>query len=60
AKQLLRRSELLSIGQISVATGFSDMNYFAKVFRHATGMTPTEYRRGNKKSKPGAGARGEL
>ncbi|CAM2882070.1 response regulator [Paenibacillus sediminis] len=43
AKELLQNYEL-SISQISQLTGFSDHNYFSKVFKKMTGMTPVEYR----------------
>ncbi|WP_457101236.1 helix-turn-helix domain-containing protein [Microbacterium sp. P5_E9] len=33
------------ISDIAAATGYLDANYFVKVFRSVTGMTPTEYRR---------------
>jgi AraC-like DNA-binding protein len=34
-----------SINKISTECGFSNQNYFTKVFRKKTGMTPTEYRK---------------
>ncbi|OAB26539.1 hypothetical protein PMSD_25490 [Paenibacillus macquariensis subsp. defensor] len=43
AKQLLLNWEL-SISEISRMTGFSEHNYFSKVFKKITGMTPAEYR----------------
>lgn len=43
AKELLQNHEL-SVSQISQLTGFSDHNYFSKVFKKMTGMTPVEYR----------------
>ncbi|MFC7681386.1 response regulator [Paenibacillus sp. GCM10028914] len=43
AKQLLHNHGL-SVSQISQLTGFSDHNYFSKVFKKMTGMTPVEYR----------------
>lgn len=33
------------VSDIAAATGYLDANYFVKVFRSITGMTPTEYRR---------------
>ncbi|OAB47884.1 response regulator transcription factor [Paenibacillus antarcticus] len=43
AKQLLLNWDL-SISEISRMTGFSEHNYFSKVFKKITGMTPAEYR----------------
>lgn len=43
AKQLLRTTRL-HIQQIADACGFSNGNYFAKSFRHNTGMSPQDYR----------------
>lgn len=43
AKELLFDQEL-SVSEISRLTGFSDHNYFSKVFKKMTGMTPVEYR----------------
>ena len=43
------REKLLSseenIREISLSVGFADANYFAKVFRKAYGVSPTEFRR---------------
>jgi two-component system response regulator YesN len=33
-----------SIADIAEASGFSGQNYFARTFKKATGMTPTQYR----------------
>lgn len=33
-----------SIKEISIACGYTDSNYFTRVFRRITGMTPSEYR----------------
>lgn len=43
AKQLLMNWNL-SISEISRMTGFSEHNYFSKVFKKLTGQTPAEYR----------------
>ncbi|MDQ0089595.1 two-component system response regulator YesN [Paenibacillus anaericanus] len=43
AKELLLDYKL-SISEISRLTGFSEHNYFSKVFKKMTGMTPVEYR----------------
>ncbi|MBW7453302.1 response regulator [Paenibacillus sepulcri] len=45
AKSLMSDSKL-TIQQIAVLVGYSNSNYFAKVFRKMVGMTPTEYREG--------------
>ncbi|MBP2000112.1 two-component system response regulator YesN [Paenibacillus shirakamiensis] len=50
AKELLRSYEA-SISQISQMTGYSDHNYFSKVFKKMTGMTPVEYRNQNAKDR---------
>ena len=39
------------ISEIAVKCGFSEQNYFCKVFLRETGMTPTEYRRSVQMSK---------
>ena len=41
--KLLLRDEDASIAYVAEASGFANANYFAKVFRRQTGMTPTEY-----------------
>ncbi|HIW31360.1 MAG TPA: AraC family transcriptional regulator, partial [Candidatus Paenibacillus intestinavium] len=43
AKELLKYNED-TISQISMKIGFSEHNYFSKVFKKFTGMTPVEYR----------------
>lgn len=43
AKQLLSNKEI-SIKSICVATGYSDPNYFSRIFKKQVGITPTEYR----------------
>jgi AraC-like DNA-binding protein len=44
AKTLLRLGDD-SCTEISFACGFSDSNYFARLFRRKTGLSPTEFRR---------------
>lgn len=44
AKQLLKTSAL-SISETAKAVGFRDANYFIKVFRNETGVTPYKYSR---------------
>ena len=46
AEMLLRLPD--SITDISEACGFSSVNYFGKVFREATGFTPSDYRKHQK------------
>jgi two-component system response regulator YesN len=43
AKKLLQNREL-SIKTICVDTGYSDPNYFSRIFKKQVGITPTEYR----------------
>jgi AraC-like DNA-binding protein len=41
--KLLLQDEDVSISYVAEASGFANANYFAKVFRKETGMSPTEY-----------------
>ena len=43
AKEMLRDTRL-SIREISLACGYTDANYFTRVFKRITGKTPSEYR----------------
>ena len=43
AKEMLQ-STRMSIREISLACGYTDANYFARVFKRITGKTPSEYR----------------
>lgn len=43
SKELLK-DNTISIKSICYEIGYHDPNYFSKIFRKATGMTPTEYR----------------
>ena len=43
AKEMLLHSRM-SIREISLACGYTDANYFARVFKRITGKTPSEYR----------------
>lgn len=45
AKKYLRESKK-TIKSIAQSVGFTDWNYFIKVFKKETGLTPGEYRRG--------------
>ena len=44
AKQLLREGKY-NVSQIAQQLCFDTPNYFTKVFRRVTGMTPLQYRR---------------
>lgn len=48
----LLTSTMLKINEISERCGFTDTNYFCKVFREINDCTPLEYRRRNKESNP--------
>jgi AraC-like DNA-binding protein len=41
--KLLLQGEDASISYVAEASGFANANYFAKVFRRETGMSPSEY-----------------
>ncbi len=43
APKLLLLDEDASITYVAEASGFANANYFAKVFRRETGMSPSEY-----------------
>ncbi len=43
AKEMLR-DQTKTIKEIGSDCGYSDPNYFSRIFKKATGMTPTEYR----------------
>ena len=45
AKKLLRDGENLPVNEISFLCGIDDVPYFITMFKKATGMTPTQYRR---------------
>jgi len=44
AKEMLANTDL-SIGQISEAIGLHDQNYFSRIFKRFTNISPTEYRK---------------
>ena len=43
AKKLLEQ-DYMKITEIAEKCGYANANYFSKVFREGTGMTPLEYR----------------
>lgn len=45
AKEMMKNPRI-NVKDISVACGYSDSNYFARVFKRITGQTPSEYRVG--------------
>lgn len=52
AKELLRQGNE-PVSAVAEAVGISDYNYFTKVFRSSTGMTPTDYRRNARRGTAG-------
>lgn len=48
AAQLLRRPQLahVAVAEIGRRCGFADASHFARVFQHAMGMSPAQWRRG--------------
>ena len=50
AKNLLEGDEL-SVKEICYSIGYSDPNYFSRIFKKVVGATPTEYRERNHNSK---------
>ena len=55
AKLLLRDPDA-SVTYVAEASGFANANYFAKVFRRETGMTPTDYLKTAPRREGGQGA----
>lgn len=47
AAKILLRSGSDSVSGIAEAVGFSDYNYFARIFKSFTGMSPRAFRKGN-------------
>ncbi len=45
AKQLLK-NQSLSVKEIGIKVGYSDPNYFSRIFKKNMGKTPTEYKEG--------------
>lgn len=46
---ILLRSSDCSISEVSEQVGFSNQNYFAKVFKEVTGCSPMKYKKGEEK-----------
>jgi AraC-like DNA-binding protein len=44
ACELLRQT-VLSVGEISVRLGFESIYYFSRIFKHKTGLAPSDYRK---------------
>ena len=44
AKNFLEKEEI-SVSEIALRVGFSDINYFSRKFKAITGITPTEYKK---------------
>jgi len=55
AKRLLVQSSL-PISAVGEMVGVSDYNYFSKVFRSATGMTPSAFRKSRRDAAAGSGS----
>ena len=47
AKELLDFTDK-SIADIAESSGFQDQNYFARIFKKITGVSPTQYRNSDK------------
>lgn len=43
ARELLQNTRM-NVREIGLSCGYTDANYFARIFKRLTGMTPTEYR----------------
>lgn len=48
AKKLLTDSNM-SMKEIGIVVGYSDPNYFSRIFKKIVGITPTEFKEGNRK-----------
>lgn len=48
AKKLLKNPQM-NVNQVAFLTGYREPQYFSKIFKKYTGMTVTEYRKGQKK-----------
>jgi signal transduction histidine kinase/DNA-binding LacI/PurR family transcriptional regulator/CheY-like chemotaxis protein len=52
AKVLLEKGAYQSITEVALAVGFSDVNYFGRVFRQEVGVTPSAYQQGERPKDP--------
>jgi two-component system response regulator YesN len=43
AKEFLKNDKMAQIQEVAGRVGFNDANYFAKIFKKTTGLTPKEY-----------------
>jgi two-component system response regulator YesN len=43
AREFLREVPTARIQEVAIKTGFNDSNYFAKIFKKHTGVSPREY-----------------
>jgi two-component system response regulator YesN len=43
AKEFLKNEKMAQIQEVAGRVGFNDANYFAKMFKKTTGVTPKEY-----------------
>ena len=41
----IKQNKRLKVGEISAAVGIKDANYFYRIFKKHTGLTPTEYKK---------------
>ncbi|MUT67218.1 helix-turn-helix domain-containing protein [Paenibacillus sp. NEAU-GSW1] len=48
AKQLIASADELALKEVCFEVGYKDPNYFSRVFKRVTGVTPTEFRNGSK------------
>lgn len=44
AKRLIRENPQSEVGRIATIVGYPDQHYFSRIFKNATGMSPSEYR----------------
>lgn len=51
AKELLTSSPMLNITQVATRCGFTDYNYFIRLFKKQEGITPLQYRKRNQMEK---------